>query len=157
MSTALLGNDYLAPLNRDITKADRYGLDIVSNLEAILRTAIDYPIGQGEEFEEGEWAVLDNNLKLVSPGAQGSSTAFPVWCGNKTRYDARVINQCTVLTGTGFVYNTQFFDAQQSYAVGDKLTIKNGKVPTLAGETDAIIGQVLAPVTNGILKIQVLR
>lgn len=150
-------SEVIAPVTEDLTLEASPGLDIIRGLEFALKSVHDFPFADGESFEEGEWGVVDADNKLATPGATGVVNCYPVWCGNALRTDAQATKQVTVITNADWIYRTGKYDTAETYAVGDALTVKSGKLPTLAGVGDAIIGRVFKAPVNGVMEIQVVR
>ena len=143
----------MVPLKEDLL-LDTHALDIVRGLEGVQRA--DEKIAEGETFGEGDWAVLNDDAELETPGAAGVLNCFPVWAGNEEgRTDVAATGMATVLKGGRFMYRTSKYDKGQSYVAGDKLTVKNGKVPTKAGGSDAVLA-VVDKVEGELLLIRVL-
>lgn len=146
----------LVPLTEDLT-TDQHKLDIILGLEEAMRRTEDVKMADGETFEEGDWAVKNDSNELVTAGSTGVPNTYPVWAGNKDRYDVHATGKCTVIPATQFVYRTTKFDTGISdYHAGDKLTVKSGKVPTRAGDSDAVLATVHRAPVDGVMEIKVL-
>ena len=148
----------LVPLTQDLLEPD-YKLDIIRGLEDLMR--VDKKIADGELFEEGDWAVLNDNDELVAPTATPVANTYPVWAGNaEGRSDVHATGKATILMGGRFIYKTAKFDSNPSYSVGSPITVKDlgaGEMtPTLQSGSEPVLGRVVAVPSNGVMEIQVL-
>jgi hypothetical protein len=148
----------LVPLTEDLLDPE-YKLEIIRGLEGLIR--VDKKIADGETFEEGDWAVLNDNDELVAPTATPAANTFPVWAGNSEgRSDVHATGKATILMGGRFIYKTSKYDSNPSYSVGSPLTVKDlggGELtPTLQSGSEPILARVVAVPANGVMEIQVL-
>jgi len=147
----------LVPLSEDLT-VDDHKLDIFIGMEEALKNTDDVPFKAEEEFAEGDWAVKSSAGELEEASDAGVYNTYPVWAGNADRYDVHATGKGTIITTGGWVYRTTKFDTSiTDYADGEALTVKDGKVPTRAGGSDAVLARVYKAPVDGIMEIQVTR
>ena len=88
-----------------------------------------------EEFNEGEWAILDANLEANKYSSGSAETrVWPVVTG-KERTDVYGGGSVTLLVGTGYHLRTSGYKTTGTYAYGTLLTVKSGLLePAASGE-----------------------
>lgn len=148
----------LVPLTQDLLDPE-YKLEIIRGLEGLIR--VDKTIADGEIFDEGDWAVLNNNDELVAPTATPVANTFPVWSGNaEGRSDVHATGKATILMGGRFVYKTSKYDTAPSYNTGDALTVKDlgggEMVPTIQSGTEPVLARVHKVPAGGFMEIEVV-
>lgn len=120
------------------------------------------PVKAGAVIEEGEWAVYDPTTSefvkqagVYDPATQGA--AFPIYGGNKVRYDSQALGVVTAVFGTSYIGRT---DKVAAVAIkkGDALTVTDGILTkaTLTGGTitpaTAIVGWCTKANTDGVIE-----
>jgi hypothetical protein len=61
-----MATENLAPLQSDLLE-EKEAVEVIRGLENIVRE--DIAIADGETFEEGDWAVINNDYELEAPTA----------------------------------------------------------------------------------------
>ena len=87
-----------------------------------------------EDFDEGEWVVINSTGDAAKASASAEALAFPTITG-KERPDVIGSRTTTILVGNGFHMRTSGYDAAGTYTFGTKLAAKSGKLtPAASGE-----------------------
>ena len=143
-----------------MAKALTYGtarsgyFEIVRNSRAVDQVAFKSKVNGAtdsgvEEFNEGEWAVLDADFLATKAGASAAKAAWPCVIGYE-RGDVRGSRSTTLALGFGYHLRTNAFRLDATVTAGDytygkMLTVKSGKLePATTGE------QILAMVVQGV-------
>jgi len=94
-----------------------------------------FPVKNGVQFTEGEWAMFNADGKLVKMEEtdvfNGTKAVFPVFAGNKKYFDTKYLGEVDVVTAKSGILETDVLDAV-SFAAGDPVFVKNGKVTNSA-------------------------
>jgi hypothetical protein len=111
-------------------------------------------IAAGQTLSNGDW-VTKNSDNTVSLSGSGAAQAGLVIRGNGDSSSATTANKAVVLW-SGFEAQIKNLPTGVTFAPGNNLTIKSGKVALGTFGTDPIVGQVLdvngsqgSPPTNG--------
>lgn len=154
-----MANENLVPLQEDLLLETPL-LEVIRGLEDLIRE--DITIADGETFEEGDWAVINDDYELEAPGASPVHNCVPVWAGNaEGRSDVAATGKATVLRrARPFIYRTSKFNTSASYNVGDALTVKDlgggEKTLTKAAGAEAVLARVSKVVSNSVLEVEVV-
>jgi len=154
-----MSNENLAPLQSDLLE-EKENVEVIRGLENIVRE--DITIADGESFEEGDWAVVNDDYELEAPGSTPKHNSVLVWAGNSIgRSDVAATGKATVLRRTRpFVYRTTKFNTGLTYNVGDALTVKDlgggEKTITKHTGTEAILARVSKVVSDSELEVEVV-
>ena len=127
-------------------------LNIVKGHDAALITS--FPVADAVVLEEGEWATLNTSGKLIKQAnayAAAQGRAFPVYGGNKVRFDAKELGVCDVLVSSAFFAETDKV-AAVTINPGDALTLAAGlltKADVATADPLSIVGYALTPNVAG--------
>lgn len=102
-------------------------------------------IASGQTLQNGDWVAKQSNGSVALSGASASNAVGLVFEGNGDSASAANTNKALVLWGN-FIAKIANYDTGASYAPGNNVTVKSGKV-TLAGGSDPVVGVVLDVVT----------
>lgn len=138
MTIVAISDNRTVPVQEDLTTED-LKLSVLRGFENAHRA--DYKFKAGVSLVAGDWAVLNASGELDTPSASAVPNTYLVFSGND-RFDAKATGQCTVFVNSSLVVKTNKF-AAGSYAVGDQLTVKAGKLLTAAGANDPVFAQVI--------------
>jgi len=138
MTIVAISDDRTVPVQEDLTTED-LKLSVLRGFENANR--VDFRFKDGESFSAGDWAVLNADGELETPGASSVPNTYLVFSGND-RFDAKATGQCTVFVNSALVVKTNKF-ASGVYTPGKLLTAKGGKLIGLATTGDEVFGQVI--------------
>lgn len=128
----------IAPVGEDLTKED-LSLSVLRGLEKMYR--VDKAVASGVSLSKGMWGMLNADGKVAATGATPAGACFLVFAGND-RYDAKATGQVTLIMASPVVVKSSVYDTTATYAVGDMLCVKSGKVTKRTG-SEARYGRVL--------------
>jgi hypothetical protein len=118
------------PVGEDLTKED-LRLSILRGTENMYR--VDKPVAAGEDFDQGEWAVLNSEGKCERPGASAVANTYLVFSGTN-RFDSKATGQITLVMSHPIIVKSSYFNPLGDYAVGTPLTVK-----TIGGGSQAFV------------------
>lgn len=108
-----------------------------------------FSVGTGQSIDDGDWVSFNastGKLEKITGTYDGTVAAFPVYGGNKVRFDAQALGVVTVCMGKSFAAETDKV-ASATIVPGDALSIISGVV-TKANST-FVIGYALSSNTAG--------
>lgn len=135
-------NSRIAPVSEDLTTPDNR-LKVIKGIETMNRR--DYPLKAGEEFQLGEWAVLNATGQLEKAGANGVYNTYLLF-SDTSRYDQVATGKLTVIQNSGIVAKTTVYDGKGTHTPGAGLTVKlvSGLSQLTAAGTDPVLARVVS-------------
>jgi len=138
MTIIAISDSRTVPVQEDLT-TEELKLSVLRGFENAHR--VDKRFKDGENFVMGDWAVLNEDGELETPGAGPVPNTYLVFSGND-RFDAKATGQCTIFMASGLIVKSNKF-AAGTYLVGTQLTVKGGKLIGVAAANDPCFGQVI--------------
>jgi hypothetical protein len=108
------------PVTQDLT-TEELRLSVLRGIERMYR--VDKPLGTGVVLGMGEWGVLNDDGKVVRPGADPVPNTYLVFCGSE-RFDVKATGQVTLIMNSPIIVKSSIYDTTAEYHVGDYLTVK---------------------------------
>jgi hypothetical protein len=108
----------------------------------------------GQVLEEGDWVVFndDGTVSKQAGAYDGAKRAYPVWGGNKVRFDSKQLGVVTICMGTFYAETSKI--AAVAFKPGDRLTLLDGVLTVAAaGDTaKVIVGDAMTANVSGVIE-----